>query len=401
MSPSVAHVSRPQGPTVELQAGNVLPSVCFVGLRNLPVLAQEYGEHGAGGAEVQQTLLAKALARRGLRVSMIVADYGQPEGASWHGVKTYKASGLEEGIPVVRFIHPRWTRLWSAMKRARADIYYASCAGALVGQVAMFTRAHRAKLVFRVASDTDCDPRALLIRHGRDKLLYRYGLQRADAVLAQTPHQQTLLLQNYARSSRVVPSLTDCERSARAFQERDIGALWVGNIRALKRPELFLELARALPDIAFHMIGGPMPDAGELFERLRGESARLPNLTFHGAVPYHAVGDFYARARVLVGTSAIEGFPNTYLQAWSRGTPVVAFLDPQQLLARHELGCAVADKEEMRTAVARFNSDVRQWEAASERARRYMDSRIDEARMVAPYLEALTSVSPHNPATSP
>lgn len=399
MPSSVAHISS-QGPTGELQAGSSLPGICFVGLRNLPVLAREYGEHGAGGAEVQQTLLAKALARRGLRVSMIVADYGQPDGASWHGVKTYKASGLEEGIPVVRFIHPRWTRLWSAMKRAAADIYYASCAGALVGQVAMFTRAHSARLVFRVASDTDCDPRALLIRHGRDKLLYRYGLQRADAVLAQTPHQQALLLRNFARSSCVIPSLTDCERSALSFRDRDIGALWVGNMRALKRPELFLELARSLPDVAFHMIGGPMPDAGELFERLRAASARMPNLTFHGAVAYHAIGDFYARARVLVGTSAIEGFPNTYLQAWSHGTPVVAYLDPQQLLARNGLGCAVKDKEEMRTAVGRFNGDVQLWEAASERARHYMDSRIDEARMVAPYIDAITRVCLPCPATS-
>ncbi len=39
--------------------------VCFVGLGNLPVLAREYCERRAGGAELQQTLLARALARRG------------------------------------------------------------------------------------------------------------------------------------------------------------------------------------------------------------------------------------------------------------------------------------------------------------------------------------------------
>jgi glycosyltransferase involved in cell wall biosynthesis len=396
MPSPVAH-EAPVGASSLRRGGT--PSICFVGLRNLPVLASEYGAHGAGGAELQQTLLAKALARRGLRISMIVADYGQPDGASWHGVKTYKASGLEAGIPLLRFIHPRWTRLWSALKRADADIYYASCAGALLGQVAMFTRIHGAKLVFRIASDSDCDPDALLIRHGRDKLLYRYGLQRADAVLAQTPHQQTLLLRKYARSSRVVASLTDCERSARPFPERDIGALWVGNIRSLKRPELLLQLARALPEVSFHMIGGPMPDARELFERLRAEAARVPNLTFHGPVPYHSVGQFYARARVFVATSAIEGFPNTYLQAWAHGTPVVAFLDPQQLLARSALGRAVKDMEEMRTAVCLFNSDPEQWAAASERARHYMDGRIDEARMVGPYIDALATLSMDTSAT--
>ena len=368
------------------------PSICFVGLRNLPVLASEYGRHGAGGAELQQTLLAKALARRGLKVSMIVADYGQPDGACWHGVKTYKASRFEAGIPLVRFIHPRWTRLWSALKRAQADIYYTSCAGGVLGQVAMFTRMHGAKLVFRIASDTDCDPAALLIRHGRDKFLYRYGLQRADAVLAQTPHQQALLSRNYARSSRVVASLTDCERSARPLPDRDIGALWVGNIRALKRPELFLQLARELPDLSFHMIGGPMPDARGLFERMRAQSAAVPNLTFHGPVPYHAVGEFYARARVLVATSAIEGFPNSYLQAWAHATPVVAFLDPQQLLSRNALGHAVADLDGMRAAIAALNADPREWQAVSARARQYMDGRSDDARTVEPYIEALSTL---------
>ena len=387
MSSPIAHQAPSAATSAHCGTRDSTPSVCFVGLRNLPMLAPEYAEHGAGGAELQQTLLAKALVRRGLRVSMVVADYGQPDGASWHGVKTYKASGLEAGIPVLRFIHPRWTRLWSALKRADADIYYASCAGAVLGQVAMFTRIHGAKLVFRVASDTDCDPAALLVPHLRDKLLYRYGLQRADAVLAQTPHQQALLLRNYTRSSRVVASLTDCERSARPFRERDIGALWVGNIRALKRPELLMQLARELPDVRFHMIGGPMPGAQDLFESLRSSAVQIPNLTFHGPVPYHQIGEFYARARVFVATSAIEGFPNTYLQAWAHGTPVVAFLDPQQLLARNGLGRAVTDIKEMRAAIGALNSDLQQWGAASERATRYMDDRIDEARTVAPYVE--------------
>jgi hypothetical protein len=67
------------------------PTICFVGLGNLPVLAREYGHHRVGGAELQQTLLAKALAAQGYDVSMVVADYGQPDGATWDGIKTYKA----------------------------------------------------------------------------------------------------------------------------------------------------------------------------------------------------------------------------------------------------------------------------------------------------------------------
>src|ERR1700761_6053843 len=149
------------------------PTICFVGLANLPVLAPEYGRHGVGGAELQQTILAKALAARGYPVSMVVADYGQMDGAVWDGVKTYKAYRPNAGLPVVRFIHPRWTLLWAALKRARADIYYVSCAGALVGQVALFARLHGAKVIFRIASNSDCDPATLLIRHWRDKRLYR------------------------------------------------------------------------------------------------------------------------------------------------------------------------------------------------------------------------------------
>jgi glycosyltransferase involved in cell wall biosynthesis len=368
------------------------PSICFVGLANLPVLAREYGSHGVGGAELQQTLLAKALAAQGYDVSMVVADYGQPDGAAWDGIRTYKAYRPQAGIPVLRFIHPRWTGLWAAMKRARADIYYTSCAGALLGQVVLFARLHGAKVIFRIASNSDCDPAALLIRYWRDKRLYRYGLRRADLVLAQTPGQQQALLKNFRRESRVVASMTDTNGRRPGFEERDISVLWVGNIRALKRPELLLEAARKLPALRFHIIGGPMPGSESLYEQVRAAALQVPNVRFHGPIPYQEVGEFYERARVFVGTSEIEGFPNTYLQAWARGTPVVAFLDPEQLIARNGMGRAVTSVAQMCAQIVALSDDRQAWEIASQRSREYMDNRFNLTRMTAPYIEALSNL---------
>jgi glycosyltransferase involved in cell wall biosynthesis len=377
--------------TVDRQSS---PTICFVGLANLPLLAREYGRHGAGGAELQQTLLAKALAARGYGVSMVVADYGQPDGAVWDGIRTHKAYRPQAGIAVLRFIHPRWTGLWAAMRSARADIYYTSCAGALLGQVVLFARLHGAKVIFRIASNSDCDPAALLIRYRRDKLLYGYGLRRANLVLAQTPEQQRALLKNFRRDSRVIASLTDTEGRRPGFAERDIPVLWVGNMRALKRPALLLEAARKLPQLQFHIIGGPMPGSESLYEAVRAEALGLPNVRFHGPVPYHEVGEFYERARVFVGTSEIEGFPNTYLQAWARGTPVVAFLDPEQLIARNGMGRAVTNVSEMCAQIVALSADARAWEAASQRSREYMDNRFNPTRMTAPYVEALSDLFP-------
>jgi glycosyltransferase involved in cell wall biosynthesis len=375
------------------------PSICFVGLGTLPMLTREYGTRRAGGAELQQALLAKALARRGWPVSMVVADYGQPDGAVWEGVRTLKAYRPDEGIPVLRFLHPRWTKLHAALRRADADIYYASCAGGQLAQVVIGAHGRGRKVVFRIASDTDCDPRALLIRYWRDRMLYRWGLAHADLILAQTPSQRHALARNFGRDSRVVASLLETSGRSRPAAERDIGALWVGNLRPLKRPQLFLDAAERLPRLAFHMIGGPMPGAEQLYEEVRLRAASLPNLTFHGFVPQHEIGSYFERARIFVSTSEIEGFPNTYLQAWSRGTPVVAFLDPGRLLSEKGLGSLVRSAQELKDAIVRLLGDPLAWEEASARGRRYIDERGGESELVSAYVEALASVL-HVPAVA-
>lgn len=366
--------------------------ICFVGLDNLPVLAPEFEQYGTGGAQLQQTLLAKALVRRGYPVSMVVGDYGQEDGASWSGVRTYKAYSAAEGIPVVRFLHPRWTKLCAALRRASADVYYVSCAGAQVGQVAMWAAKNGRRMIFRVASDADCDPRRLLISYWRDRKLYEYGLRHASAVLTQSAKQQQLMLRNYGLESTTVCSLVDPPEGMLPFAERDVSLLWISNIQQLKRPELFVELARRLDSCSASMVGGTMHRAQDLYRQIAVRAAGVGNLSFHGRLPYRAANRLFDRSRVFINTSETEGFPNTFLQAWIRGIPVVSFVDPDEIIRREGLGHAVASLEEMMSAAQRLATDSRAWLEASARCRAYVARRYGEQQVLAPYLAAVGRV---------
>lgn len=365
------------------------PRVCFVGLENLPVLSRAYDRHGIGGEQVQQTLLARALARRGWDVSMVVADYGQADCARVDGITLHKAHRLEGGVPVLRFLHPRLTGLWSALRRADADVYYLSCASMQLGVAAAFARLHGRRVVFRIASDADCEPDRLLIEHARDRWLYAWGLERADVVLAQSAHQARRMRANYGRDSRVASMLVDPAQRVSGFDARDIDVLWVANLRPLKRPALVLELARRLPGLRVHVVGGALPGHEALHDEVRAQARALPNVQFHGRVPYHETRDLYERARVFVSTSELEGFPNSYLQAWRCGTPSVAFFDPDGLVLSQGLGATVESLDGLVAHTRLLAIDAQTWQAAHVRCLRHMDAHHGDELVLQPYVEAL------------
>ncbi len=381
---------RVDGPAAPRQEA-ARPSICFVGFSNLAVLAPEVDPSSASGEPLQHTLLATALARRGHRVSMVVLDHGQLDGAVWDGVQVFKAYALGAGLPVLRFVHPRWTGLVSALSRADADVYYSSCAGGLIGQIGMFCASRGKRFVFRTASDADCQPDALISMgrwYRRDKWLYERGLRRASGVLVQSVRQQELMRRNFRIDSSIAGLVVEPGSSEREFGERDIDALWVSNMRSVKRPDVLLSVADQLPHVSFHMVGGTVPGGQQFFETVKAQAADRGNVTFHGAVAYRDTGALYSRARVLVNTSDIEGFPNTYLQAWSSGTPVVAFFDPDGVIAREGLGVTVRTPDEMREAVRRLTSDESEWQAARRRCLAFIERHYSEDAVLQPYLDA-------------
>ena len=360
-------------------------SICLVGLDNLPVLAPEFRAQAVGGESVQQTLLARALVRRGHQVSMVTADCGQHDAMVRDGICVYKAYRPAAGIPLLRFIHPRWSGLWSALARADAQLYYTSCAGMHVGLLALFCARHGRRFIFRCASDTDCDPARLLVRYARDRWLYAYGLRRAHAILVQSAAQAHSLAQRFGLTSRVAGMLAE---PAPPAARRDVDVLWTGNIRRVKRPERVLELAAGLRYATIHMVGGPVPDEQGLYQQIRAAAERHPNVLFHGHLPYWEARAMYGRARLLINTSDAEGFPNAYLQAWMLGVPVVTFSDPDGVIDCHGLGEVVRSPLAMAAAVRRLLGDPDELAALGARCRAYMRQEYAGERILAPYLAA-------------
>ena len=366
-----------------------LRSVCFVGLENLPALSDAFDGFSVGGEQVQHALLARALAARGHRVSMVVADLGQADGAVIGGVPCFTAHGLTEGIPVLRFLHPRLTGLWAALKRSDSEVYYVSCAGPQIGIVALFAKLHGRRVIFRIAHDNDCHPERSMIRFWRDRKIYEYGLRQADRILAQSEQQAQALRAHYGLASLQATMLVEPARRMLGFGERDIDVLWVNNMRPFKRPDLAVELASMLPHLSFHMVGGALPDQERYYAQVRDAAGAVPNIRFHGRVPYHQVNALYDRARVFVNTSDSEGFPNSYLQSWRSGAPTVAFFDPDHVIERQALGRAVGSLQAMAQSVDHLATSAPAWLAARDRCLRHMREHYDEDHVIAAYVAAI------------
>jgi glycosyltransferase involved in cell wall biosynthesis len=366
--------------------GGVTGSICFVGLDNYPVLDPRRGNEYFGGESVQQTLLAKAFASLGYRVSMVVKDHGQRQGESIGSIQVWKAYAEEAGIPVIRFVHPRMTSILGALEKADADVYYQSCAGMTTGLVAWHCARRSRRFIFRLAHDTDCIPGQQLIRFWRDRKIYEYGLRRAHFIAAQGTHQVALLRQNYGLES--LPINMAVEEPAEPAAAQDIDVLWVNNLRGFKRPELAVDLAARLPGRQVVMIGGAVPGNEALFDEIRARARRVQNLEFLGAVPYHEVNAYFGRARVFVNTSDQEGFPNSFLQAWIRGVPVVSFFDPDGLIESKGLGHVPSDLTEMTEAVESLLSDEASRALVSARCRRHAYDHYAPTAVARRYVEA-------------
>jgi glycosyltransferase involved in cell wall biosynthesis len=327
-----------------------------------------------GGVEWQTSLMARWLAAHGYPTSILTWDEGQPDTVDIHGVRVFKMCRKDAGVPGVRFLWPRWSSLNTAMKRADADVYYQNCGEYVTGQVSLWCRRHGRKFVYSVANDPDCDKRLPEMHTLRERVLYRYGLKHADRVIVQSCKQQAMLRSGFGRDSIVIPmpcpGPSQDEYLGRE-QERNgtQRVLWIARICEQKRPDRLLDLAEACPDVGFDFVGPP--DGTEYSRAVCERAKTLTNVTVHGPASRDRVPEFYKQAKLLCCTSDFEGFPNTFLEAWSWGVPIVSTVDPDNLIIEKGLGRVGANAAELAAGIREVLSSPDRWQAASRAARKY------------------------------
>jgi glycosyltransferase involved in cell wall biosynthesis len=163
--------------------------------------------------------------------------------------------------------------------------------------------------------------------------------------------------------------------------------IWVNNLKRWKRPEVFVRLAAALPQFRFVMIGrmpGNKRYASQLRRSLQQATA---NLQYLGPLPIDQVNELIKQSALLLYTSRpVEGFGNSFLQAWGYGVPTVSLsFDLDGILDREGIGRCSQTFDQLRADVEELMTDGVVRRDMGCRARDYVIRHHSAAQMVAQY----------------
>jgi glycosyltransferase involved in cell wall biosynthesis len=186
------------------------------------------------------------------------------------------------------------------------------------------------------------------------------------------------LARHYGRKADAVVPNFHPEPSETINKDGPLSVVWVANLKALKQPEVFIRLAARLDDLTGvrFVIVGAMQGSKVWREQLMRAIQSVTNVDYLGAKTQREVNELLARAHVLVNTSITEGYPNTFIQAWQRGVPVISLsVNPDGVLDRQGIGIHAGSEQRLEEAVRRLLGDAALRNEYAARAREYASRR--------------------------
>lgn len=341
--------------------------VCFIAPKAYPLFNPDV-KKVFGGAEVDLYFLATELAKdEDFAVSFITADYGQERFQTIQGVRVIKSVDFKKN-PLNGAV-----RVWRALHEADAQIYMIKTISPGVPLVAFFCMAHHKVFTYRTASARECDGTYLKGHFFLGKA-FAWSLRKAKTVLVQNSIDKKNLAQTVGASAMVIPNGLRLETSSE--NKRD-NILWVGRSAQVKRPELFADLAKKIPDEKFIMVC-QQATGDQNYEALAAQAREVENLEFIERVPFNEIEGYFQRAKVFVNTSDSEGFPNTFIQACKCATPILSLnVNPDGFLDEYNCGiCCNNDFRCFADSLGFILAESRYIEFG-KKARRYVEQNHD------------------------
>jgi glycosyltransferase involved in cell wall biosynthesis len=274
--------------------------------------------------------------------------------------------------------------LYRALVKINPDIIYQNIGTSYVGIVALYANNNNKKFILHIASDSDIKPynkKANIrnIERQLDKLIFEFGLKRADNVIAQTEYQQNILKKTYnLKNTFIVKNFQNTTEEPKE-KYKNITVLWVANFKPLKQPEIFINLANDFykidKSINFIMIGAPARWIPKWQQMLQNKIDKADNLEYIGVKSVGEVDNLLGKSHILINTSEYEGFSNTFIQAWFKNVPVISLnCDPDGILGKHNVGIYCdGSYDRLISSLKELSLDRGCLEAFSKNARTYAE----------------------------
>lgn len=348
------------------------------GIRKIVVLQGGHFSATKGGAQYQVEVLVDRMVEVGGFDTTYITHHSDPEfvpkGYRIQHIPTKPGLTGDGVIAASR-------KIYTTLKELQPDAIYQQGLKSHTGVAALYARNNNCKFVFHIASDYDVTPVSVLrkldfnITSLPHKLIGDYGLRRADVVVAQTDVQDEMLQTNYGRNAELIVRNFHPAPEIEVSKDDGVRVIWVANFKEVKRPELFVQLAEDLKDVdnlRFVMIG--RPGDPKVYDGLHRRIENTENLEYLGELSQSEVNKQISRSHIFANTSSMEGFPNTFVQAWMRGLPVVtAGVNSDRLFDSGQIGFCGKDYEEFKKWVLKLVGDEALRSQMSENSKLYAD----------------------------
>ena len=254
--------------------------------------------------------------------------------------------------------------LYLKLRKINPDVIYQRVGCAYTGVAAYYAKTNRKKIIWHIARDDDVRRYNRLkkikdILKWIDRKLLVYGIENINCIIAQKEKQKKELYLNYNKKVYDVIKNFHPYPKEKLNKDSKITIVWIANIKKEKNPLAFLELAKNLSErynnINFLMIGAANKENKKLQNKIDEEVINIPNLKYLGKCSIDFVNAVLAKSHIYVHTSYIEGFANTFIQAWMRKVPVVSlYSNPDNIFNRNKIGYFCGDFNTMLKVVIKL-----------------------------------------------
>lgn len=369
--------------------------ICFIGVGTCFLLSNRESKNIIG-PDIQQFILGRELIKNNFIISFICHEKSI-KNFDVHVEDEFKLIHVKYEdckFKLLKYLKILFNNIKS-VKIANADVYIHH--GGIEGLIPLLLRK---KCILSIASDAFID-QSLIKTNSKEfkKSLFSFvsianwiNIKWSNSIIVQNEFQKNFLRENFGIDANLIKIPFYISNKTNIEKTSPGTVLWVGAMAKVKQPQLFVKLAKEMPDIKFQMIGGHYNNVN-LFNYIKKQASHLDNLDFMGVVPFNEINDYFRKASVFVNTSVFEGFPNSFVQSWMNFTPVITLnVDPDGIIIRNNMGFQSKNYDQLKQDLYFLLENEELRGRMGFNGRQYVEKEHDISKIISQYCELFESI---------